>query len=78
MKAIHNSSIPIFVEHPVPIFLFKKGIKGMPANKPKALKNKANPNSASFSENFILISGIYNIQVPIKILMEVKTHAGAR
>lgn len=70
--------MPIFVDRPTPIRLLTNGINGMEISNPSATQNKANPISASFKPNFILICGRYNTQVPVIIFSEAKTQAGAK
>ena len=50
----------------------------MEISNPQAVKKSAKPTSASFKLNLFLMWGRYKIQVPIRILMEENTQAGAK
>jgi len=62
----------------VPKRSFKAGTIGIEISKPQAVKNKAKPTSASFKRNLFFMCGIYKIQVPMRILMDENTQAGAK
>lgn len=78
LNAMARNTIPALVDNPVPKCALINGTTGMENNKPHAVKNNANPSSASFNKNLDLIWGMYKIHVPIKIFTEENTHAGAK